>query len=199
MKCPKPILLLLCAASLLCSCGGGGDSGDRMTDYWVSATRFANQTKFIKLTNATGSVVIKSRESINIGPDDGGDLDGDATDTGEIVGELTTYDMANTAVFLASGTRYTTDPEHKTATLRILTLEQPSSGTASREATSMLVQLLGAPGRYVDPSGTKHYYQIDSTVTFELDYNTGRWEVRGSTSRPDQLGGQGTFSVIPAY
>ncbi len=199
MKRSLPILILLCAVVTVSSCGGGGDSGDKMTDFWVSAFRFANKTKSIKLIGGMGSVVVTSLESINIGPDKPNDVEAEATTTGSITGQLRTYNMPSTTTFLATGLTYTTDKENKTATLTIKTLEQPSSSTHDREATSMLVQLLGAPGRYVDPIGTKHYYQIDSDVVFVLDFNTGTWMVTGSTSRPDALGGQGQFNVITAY
>lgn len=199
MKRTLPVLTLLIAVLLLPSCGGGGEGGDNMNDYWVSAARFANGTKSIKLYGGMGSVVISSRESINIGPDRPNDVETEATTTGLITGEMTTYDMPYTSTFLASGTTYTTDPENKTAVLTVRTLEQPSAGTQEREATTMLVQLLGAPGRYVSPSGSKTYFQIDSEVEFRLDFNTGTWSVSGSTSQPNNLGGQGRFTVVAAY
>lgn len=199
MKRTLTTLALLFAVLNLPSCGGGGEGGDNMNEYWVSAARFANGTKSIKLYGGMGSVVISSRESINIGPDRPNDVEADAATTGLITGEMKTYDMAFTDTFLASGTTYTTDKENRTAVLTVKTLEQPSAGTSEREATTMLVQLLGAPGRYVDPTGAKHYYQIDSEVEFRLDYNTGTWRVTGSTSQPNNLGGQGRFTVITAY
>lgn len=194
-----PWLFLLCAVCSFASCGGGGEGGDNMNEYWVSAARFANRTKMIRLTNAMGNVVIESKESINIGPDEESEVEPEATDTGIITAQMMTYNMPNTTTFLASGTRYVTDPENKTATLTIRTLEQPSAGESELEATSFLVQLFGAPGRYVTPLDQKIYYTIQGEVTIHLDFSTGRWTVEGQTNQPHALEGSGTITVLRAY
>lgn len=203
-KTPFLFLLLLIAGLLLPACGGGGDTGDNMNDYWVSAARFANGTKKIRLIGGMGSAVVEVIKPINIGPEDLTEVGAEATEMPATTAQFTTEGMAGfEGKFIATGTTYKTDPVNKRATLEITTLEQPLGGDSGNlnesDVTAHFVELFGALGR--EKIGANFiYYTIEGRVVIELDFNTGLWTVTGKTDQPADLHVEGArFNVIRAY
>lgn len=199
-------IFLISAFVVLTACGGGGgEDGDNMDDYWLSARRFANGTKQLKLINGPGYVVITPVESINIGPDadDPKAEEEDYPASVSINSVRMTTRTPTDGDFISSGCIYETNPETRTATLTINSVAQPMWTSIDMEATRRLVEIFGGIGRIVTPLGQKIYYKIEGRVVISIDFTTGTWTVlEGNTDytpNPDLFVPNGNVSIIRSY
>ena len=209
MKRYRSALLLITTVFAIVSCGGGGEGGDNMNDYWVSAARFANGSKKIKLVNGPGFIIVTPQENINIGPD----ADDPADETKEEATSMTATTAeieihgANglTGSLEASNVRYETNKETKTATLTIRTITQPTSSTTTLLMLRVnLIDILGGNGRTPLPNGGFTYWRISDNqpVVIRMSFDTGTWEVTGLSNNPDRPALEvqnAVLVVVPAY
>lgn len=189
----------------LSGCGGGGDSGDKMNDYWVSAWRFAQGTKKIRLVNGPGYVTITPQASINYGPDSD---DPKSDDKHPTWASATTVALemvgaeGSMHTFTGNTCYYETDPISQTGTLTIDTINQPLSGSdVANFAHANLVEILGGIGRFWTGASWV-YYRIDGKVTIHLDFATGTWNIEGvctAEQHPTLEVNNGTIIVIRSY
>ena len=196
MKRYRSALLLITTVFAIVSCGGGGESGDNMNDYWVSAARFANGSKKIRLVNGPGYVTITPQENINIGPDADDPINDDKNKTWATATSVALEIVGAEGVmrtFTGNNARYETFPETQTAILTINSINQNHTGSDSNNfACANLIEILGGVGRIQLPGGGFAYYRIDSPVTIHLNYSTGTWTIDGTTTQP------GTLNVVNA-
>ncbi len=189
MKRVLSIPFLLTAAITLASCGGGGEGGDNMNDYWVSAARFANGSKKIRLVNGPGYITITPQDTINIGPD-ADDPKNEEKNPTWVTATSISLEMVGaegtTQTFTGNNATYTTDPENKTAVLTIESINQPMTGTSNAFANANMIEILGGVGR-IQVNGGFTYFRIEGRVTINLDYSTGTWTIEGATSQPGVL------------
>ena len=204
MKRYRSALLLITTVFAIVSCGGGGESGDNMNDYWLSARRFADGTKQLKLINGPGYVVITPVESINIGPDDDNPKEEEDYPASVYINSVRMTTRTPTdGVFISSGCTYETDPETRKATLTLDSVAQPLWSPMDMEATRRLVEIFGGIGRIVTPLGQKIYYTIQGRVVISIDFMTGTWTVLEGTTNytinPELFVPSGNVSIIRAY
>lgn len=189
----------------LSGCGGGGDDGDNMNDYWVSATRFANGTKKIRLVNGPGYVTITPTDTINIGPD-ADDPKSEEKHPSWASASTVAIEMVgaegSTRTFTGDLAYYETDPDTQTAVLTINSITQPLNESDSVNfACANLVEILGGVGR-IEVGGGFNYFRIRGPVIITLDFNTGTWDIQGECECPTQptlVVHNPTLVVIRAY
>lgn len=198
-------LLIPLSLVALSGCGGGGNSRDKMSDYWVSAWRFAQGAKKIRLVNGPGYVTITPQDSINIGPDADDPKEDDkhptwATATSVALEVVGAEGVQKT--FNGNGCRYETDPETQTGVLTIDTINQPLTGSdVENFAHANLIEILGGIGRFNTGAGWI-YYRIQDRIIITLDFATGTWTINGRTNHdqnPELHVENGTIIVVPNY